>query len=111
MLYFLLGKDRCEDLLFLSAIIVFVLIGCATTPSHSSMSVVDADMRMVENCRLLGNVHGTSGFGALFASVGIENAKNEAREKAASMEATHLVWAGMAGGKNPYVNARAYLCK
>ena len=87
--------------------VLLCLSGCATTPSQSAARVKDADMKMIENCQFLGDVHGTSGVGALFASVGIENAKNEAREKAASMGATHIVWSSIAGGEGPYVSGKA----
>src|SRR5262249_38161729 len=38
------------------------------------------------------------------------NARNQARERAAELGATHIVWRGMAGGYTPNVIARAYRC-
>lgn len=97
--------------LFASVGAILILIGCATTLSKSAAEVKDADMKMVETCQFLGDVHGSSGWGNLAASTGMQNAKNEAREKAASMEASHIVWTGIAGGYSPYISGKAYLCK
>jgi len=98
-------------LLALSMSVILILPGCATTLSQSAARVKDADMRMVENCQYVGEVHGSSGWGNLAASTGIENAKNETREKVAAMGASHVVWAGISGGYSPYVSGKAYLCK
>lgn len=98
------------EFLFFSVVAIFMLTGCATTLSQSAARVIDADMKMAENCKFIGDVHGSSGWGNLAASAGIENAKNEAREKAAAMGATHIVWTGMAGGYSPYISGKAYLC-
>lgn len=91
--------------------ITFMLSGCATSLSPRAVNVKDADFRIVESCQFVGDVHGSSGWGNLAASTGIQNAKNEAREQAASMGATHVVWGGVAGGYSPYVNGKAYICK
>ena len=99
------------EFLFFSVVAILMLNGCATTLSQSAARVIDADMKMTDKCQFLGDVHGSSGWGNLAASVGIENAKNEAKEKAASMGATHIVWTGMAGGYSPYVSGKAYVCK
>ncbi len=88
-----------------------VLSGCATTPSPRALSIQDADYRKVENCQFIGDVHGSSGWGNLAASTGIQNAKNEAREQAAAMGATHIVWVQVAGGYSPYAVGKAYRCK
>jgi len=96
---------------FLAVVAILVLNGCATTLSQSAARVMDADMKMANDCQFLGEVHGTSGWGNLAASTGIENARNEAREKAASKGATHIVWTNVAGGYSPYVSGTAYRCK
>jgi len=38
----------------------------------------------------------------------MENAKNEAREKAAQLGATDVVWQAVSGGYSPYATGRAY---
>ena len=88
-----------------------ILSGCATTPSPRALSIQDADYRTVETCQFIGDVHGSSGWGNLMASIGIQNAKNEAREQAVIMEATHIVWVQVVGGYCPYVAGKAYRCK
>ena len=87
------------------------LIGCATTPSQSGAKILDADANTAPNCLFLGDVDGSSGWGNRAASIGIENAKNEAREKAAAMGATHIFWNSMVRGFKSYVSGNAYKCK
>jgi hypothetical protein len=65
---------------------------------------------MVTSCKYVGEVQGSSGWGNLAASAGMENAKNEARENAAKLGATHIVWGNIAGGYSPYVSGKAYKC-
>ena len=86
------------------------LNGCATAPSAAAARVQEADTNMVASCRYLGDVQGSSGWGNLAASAGMENAKNEARENAAKLGATHVVWNNITGGYSPYVSAKAYKC-
>ena len=89
----------------------FALIGgCATTPSSLGSQVRDADERLVEQCQFVAQVHGSSGWGGLAASTGVENAKNEARDKAGKMGATHIVWDPVKGSYTPNVSGRAYRC-
>jgi hypothetical protein len=85
--------------------------GCATTLSHPAIKIQEADAKMVEGCTYVGDVHGSSGWGNLAASTGIQNAKNEAIEKAAALGATHIVWTNISGGYSPFVSGRAYICK
>jgi hypothetical protein len=73
-------------------------------------NIVDADLHMVENCKYIGSFVGTSGTGNLAQAIGITNAKNEVREKAALNGATHVMWTEVIGGYSPYVNGRAYIC-
>ncbi len=85
--------------------------GCATSLSAQAMKVQDADMTIIERCKFVGDVQGSSGWGNLAASAGMQNAKNEAREMAAEMGATHIIWTGVAGGYSPYATGNAYMCK
>lgn len=90
--------------------IVLLVCGCATTLSKNARPIIEADIQMVQNCKYLGDVNGSSGWGGLAASVGMENAKREALEKAAALGATHVVWVNIHGGFNPFVHGRAYKC-
>jgi hypothetical protein len=36
---------------------------------------------------------------------------HEAREQAAAMGATHVIWTSVAGGYSPYATGKAYICK
>lgn len=73
-------------------------------PSAAAACVQDADTSMVASCKYLSEVQGSSGWGNLAASAGIENAKTEARENAAKLGATHIYWTG---GFDPYVSGKA----
>lgn len=84
--------------------------GCASSGQTSLPAVQEADDAMVTGCSFLGEVHGTSGWGGLAASVGIENAKKEALRKAAKKGATHVVWMNISGGFSPSVSGKAYKC-
>ncbi len=92
-------------------ICALIVSGCATVPSPSASKIYDADEQLVSNCKFIGNVNGTSGWGNLAASTGINNAKNEAREQAAQLKATHIFWTAVNGGYSPNVSGNAYFCK
>lgn len=87
-----------------------LLAGCATGLSRQAQAVQAADERMVSKCTFLGEVQGSSGWGNLAASAGMQNARNEAQEKAAQIGATHIVWMNIAGGFSPFAVGRAYKC-
>ena len=91
--------------------LLVAISGCATVPSPAANTVTDADQQSVRNCKFVGSVSGTSGWGNLAASTGITNAKNEAREHAARLGATHIVWLSVVGGYSPSVSGNAYACK
>lgn len=61
------------------------------TLSSQAMRIHDADTNMIGNCKYIGEVHGSSGWGNIAASTGVQNAKNEVREQASAMGATHIV--------------------
>ena len=90
---------------------ITIFAGCATTPSVDAARVADADEKSVADCRFVGEVQGSSGWGNLAASAGMENAKNEAREKAAKFGATNIIWQTVSGRYSPYASGRAYACK
>lgn len=104
---------RIKEMEFGLVAIMFlsVLPGCATSLSATAGKVQDADITIVGKCSFLGDVQGSSGWGNLAASTGMQNAKNEAREQAAEMGATHIIWTGVAGGYSPFATGKAYLCK
>jgi hypothetical protein len=61
--------------------------------------VRDASPQMVAGCKFLGMLQGSSGWGGAAASdVGAQNARNEVRDEAASLGATHVVWRSLSGG-------------
>lgn len=92
-------------------ILASITVGCASRPSKEAQAVQAADERTVAGCTMLGEVQGSSGWGGLAASKGMQNARNEALESAAELGATHIVWVGTAGGFTPYSVGRAYKCR
>ena len=80
------------------------------SPSRSAANIIPADPKDVVSCKLLGAVEGSSGWGNIAASAGMENAKTEALERASQLGATHIVWTNIAGGYAPYATAKAYRC-
>jgi len=57
------------------------------------MRVRDADQSDVGRCEFVGRVSGSSSWGGTSAcGTGERNAMNEAREQAAELGATHVVW-------------------
>jgi hypothetical protein len=93
----------------ISPVFLFVVV-CSCGLSPAAKSILDADDHLVANCKFLGNVHGSSGWGGFAQGAGIENAKNGAREDAAKLGATHVVWVSESGGLIPTGSARAYQC-
>jgi hypothetical protein len=92
---------------------MLLLAGCSSAPSQTARSVRDGDPATVNrDCKLLGTVSGRSIFGGSEATRG-ESAKNDAREKAAALGATDIVFlsvdtSGMLS--TGQASARAYRC-
>lgn len=103
-------SNRITAGLCFSSRLTFLGAGCATTLSTSAQRVKVADTPEISSCRFVSDVHGSSGWGNLAASTGMQNAKNEALEQAASAGATHVVWTNLAGGYSPFATGKAYRC-
>jgi len=93
-----------------------LIAGCSSTPSAPSSvarSVSEGDPAVLNrDCKLLGTVSGRSLFGGA-EEARVQNAMNDAREKAAKMGATHIVFlaadtTGILSRGN--ASARAYRC-
>ena len=95
------------------ALAPFVLAACATTPPATARAVQDGDPAVLNrDCKLLGTVNARSVFG-LSDDAKTEAAAASAREKAAEIGATHIVFMtldtkGMLNTGNAV--ARAYRC-
>jgi hypothetical protein len=86
---------------------------CAMAPSERAAAVRDADEHMVEACRYVGEVQGASGWGGPGGtSAGATNSRNEARDQAAALGATHVVWNPASSTQTgaTMVSGRAYRC-
>ena len=95
----------------LLACLGLLLQGCVTIRTEAAAKVKDADARKVANCTYLGDISGSSGASVVLANdASVENAKNDAAEKAASMGATHVVWGPFSGGEKTTIQGRAFKC-
>jgi len=96
-----------------SIVAMALLAGCASTSSTSTVKVQDGDPAVVNrDCKLLGTVSGRSIFGGS-DTARMEGAMQDARNKAAAMGATHVVFITVdnAGMFNTgQTTARAYRC-
>jgi hypothetical protein len=89
-------------------LVLACLVGCVTARSPAASQNREADISMVSGCTYVGEVFGTSVVEE--PVVGIENAKTQALEQAASKQATHVVWNALVAGKQPNVSGKAYRC-
>lgn len=83
---------------------------CAATPTREAVAVHDADAAMVKGCAFVGYVTGTSGWGGVAGGSGEANAQNEARQKAADLGATNVVWDAVHTGWGSTASGNAYRC-
>jgi hypothetical protein len=91
--------------------VALLLCACATAPSERAAGVKDADPRMVEACTYMGEVEGTSIWGGPGGhGAAVSNSKNEARDQAAKLGATHIVWNSVSESSLTAVSGRAYRC-
>lgn len=96
------------------ALLGLLAAACSTPgPSATAQKVVEGDPAILNrNCKLLGTVSGRSLFG-VSDEARVATATNDAREKAAALGATHVVFLeidnkGILGRGN--ASARAYRC-
>jgi len=85
------------------------LNACVYYPSAAANRVIEASEREVSQCKLLGQVYGDSG-NLVMTSVGVQVAKDQAKEKAARLGATHIFWTEENVRLNPYFVGKAYRC-
>jgi hypothetical protein len=70
-----------------------LIAACGTSLSKGAMRIRDAESADVGGCEFVGRVAGSSGWGGTSAcGTGQRNAMNEAREQAAELGATHVMW-------------------
>jgi len=100
-----------------------VFAGLAGCSSHvhipqAGAEVKRADMKMVENCKYLGEVEGcdyeryTTDWRRAdkYREIQITNARYEALQKAGALGATHIVWTGETIEERPCAHGIAYDC-
>ncbi|MGX2041187.1 hypothetical protein ACWJKU_13805 [Methylocaldum sp. MU1018] len=102
-------------------LITMTLSSCATTPSSKVGAIKDTDYYLLSTteCKFVGSVSGTSGWGSweniasviVPASARINHAKNEAKEQAVRLGATHIMWLSVTGASSPNVTGEAYKCR
>ena len=87
-----------------------VITGCATA-STASRTVMDIDEARAANCQFIANVSESKTIGLLWSTQGVEQAQIKARNSAAQLGATHVVWNPVnSGGLVHTASGRAYRC-
>lgn len=89
-----------------------ILLSACSSVSDKAAMVKEADRAMVQalNCRLLGKVNITTDTRGQSFAAGIDYAKNLAREDAADMGASHILWTDTERGFVTTVRGEAYDC-
>ena len=92
-------------------IFLVTLTACGSYPSVKALKVNEADERMIENCQYLGDVYGVDMWEFHLTKEGeIEHCKSKAREQAADLGASHIVWTKLNTGAKVSAIGRAYRC-
>lgn len=103
-----------KNLLGLISIIAIFVSGCSTTLSSRGAKIQEVGFLIddKDQCTFLGLVEGFSytSKGSLLESLGWQNAKNKARNKAAELGATHIIFSSQGIGRHPRIEYRAYTC-
>jgi hypothetical protein len=86
-----------------------LLNACVYYPSPAANRIIESSEREVSQCRLLGQVYGDSG-NLLLSSVGVQVAKDQAKDRASALGATHVFWTEQNVRINPYFVGKAYRC-
>lgn len=90
--------------------LIFLTTGCATTLNEKAETLAEADANQVSKCKFLGDVQGSKFSGLAFAESGLKDAKNEVKNNAADLGATHIVWGSISTGATQFASAKAYNC-
>ena len=80
----------------------------------TAKQVIEADEKMVETCKFLGSVRGTSGWGGAAAGAARKGSRNSAKKKAFKLGATHIVFLDFENSRglaSSSTEARAYRCE
>lgn len=92
--------------------LVISIWGCTiTSPSPEAAAIRDADLMRISTCGLLGKVKGEAWGGGLITISTREEAKFDARQRAADLGATHIRWETLGGEDVYYVTGHAYRCR
>ena len=93
-------------------LLMLTLAACATAKSKKVQDTyLDTDMTdMVKECEYLGEVKGWSGWGGVAQKWGIRNARISARNKAAELGATHIIWISAEISREVTVRGDAHRC-
>ena len=89
-------------------LIAFTLLACANASAASP--VKDADPAAVASCKFLQDVEGRSVFGERLKEQAVKKAKEDARNKAEKLGATHIVWGEIKSTDITTVAGKAYHC-
>ena len=96
-------------------ILCLLVTSCATPAPQIALPVIEADEKMVENCKYLGNVIGTFkvGYGLMSEDDRIDKCKRSAKEQAFQLGATHILYRvyGIDPSGEPFLTAQTFRCR
>ncbi|KIX13927.1 hypothetical protein [Dethiosulfatarculus sandiegensis] len=88
--------------------------GCANKSSFLSMEkppAVEATTEQVRSCQYVGEISGKSKLRSPATSaIALRSAQQSGLQQAGAKGATHVVWVGKRGGRNPVALGKAYKC-
>ena len=93
-------------------LLILALAACATANSKKVQDTyLDTEIAdLVKECEYLGEVKGWSGWGGWARKWGVRNAKISARNKAAELGATHIIWTSGDISRSVRVRGDAHRC-
>lgn len=99
--------------LFIFATTAFFASANATADGYwHELNVQEAALQELNDCKLVGEVVGSSGYGKTTKSIWRNKAKHKALKHAADLKATHIAWKddSTGYGSGRFVSGKAFVC-
>ena len=98
--------NKCNLIVYL--LMFLQLTGCVYYPSKRILNIKELEVEPT-GCELIGQVYGNSPY--VFLSMGLDIAKDRAKEQAVNIGATHIMWLEIDNRGVPFALGKAYICK
>lgn len=90
--------------------ISLILSACVYYPSKQAQSILEVDTVNHKKCTLVGQVYGDAPT-MPYLAMGLDIAKDKAKEQASSIGANKIVWTEVNSRGAPIAKGKAYYCK